>query len=105
MAEIKHVNPSSAVPPYRDLFSSVTIVPPGKSLAYISTQWAGDADSNVVHPDDVQGQSKVIWTNIAGILKELGAGMKDVVHTTVTFRYALSLYHMSFLWKGWSVWS
>jgi enamine deaminase RidA (YjgF/YER057c/UK114 family) len=87
MAEIKHLNPSGAVPPYRNLFHSVTIIPPNTTLAYISTQWAGDDNSELQHPDDYRGQSKYIWTRIARILKELGCGMKDVVHRKVVFRY------------------
>jgi enamine deaminase RidA (YjgF/YER057c/UK114 family) len=36
--------------------------------------------------DDYAKQSKIIWENCVGILKELGAGMKDVIHKTVYFR-------------------
>ncbi|KAK5017710.1 hypothetical protein LTR16_002114 [Cryomyces antarcticus] len=86
MSSVQHSNPSGAVPPYRDLFSSVTIVPPNTTLAYVSTQWAGDQDSNVLHPDDYYGQAKVIWTNIGTILGELGAGVKDIVHRVVKFK-------------------
>jgi enamine deaminase RidA (YjgF/YER057c/UK114 family) len=87
---IEHLNPSGAVPPYRDLYSTVTIVSPGTTLAYVSSQWAGDEESNVLFPDDYHGQSKVVWTNIGKILKELGCGMKDVVHKGITVKYVLT---------------
>jgi enamine deaminase RidA (YjgF/YER057c/UK114 family) len=85
MSHPTHINPSSAVPPYQTLFSIATIVPSGSSLAYISTQWAGDADGNVLHAGDYHGQSKVVWANVAKILKEMGCGLKDVVHRKITF--------------------
>jgi len=86
MASAKHINPPSGVAPYHSLFHTVTAIPSGTSLAYISTQWAGDEASNVLHPDNYREQSKVIWTNIAGILKEMGCSLKDVVHRIVTFK-------------------
>jgi enamine deaminase RidA (YjgF/YER057c/UK114 family) len=88
MSSPKHFNPSVGSPPYRSLFKNVSIVPANCSLAYISTQWAADPATGELM-EGVEGdyakQSKVIWTNICGILKELGVGMKDVVHRTVSF--------------------
>jgi enamine deaminase RidA (YjgF/YER057c/UK114 family) len=89
MASPKHFNPKAGSPPYRSLFSNVTIVPPNSSLAYISTQWAADpATGELVEgvADDYGKQSSIVFTNITAILKELGVGMKDVVHRTVSFK-------------------
>jgi enamine deaminase RidA (YjgF/YER057c/UK114 family) len=89
MANLKHFNTTSGSPPYRSLFSNVTIVPPNTSLAYISTQWAADSTTGELVEgvaNDYRKQSEIIWKNIVGILKELGAGMKDVVHRTVSFK-------------------
>jgi enamine deaminase RidA (YjgF/YER057c/UK114 family) len=89
MSSIKFLNPTAGSPPYKNLFSNVAIVPPNTSMAYISTQWAADPKTGELMEgvaDDYGKQSKIIWENIVGILKELGVGMKDVVHKTVTFK-------------------
>lgn len=89
MASPKHFNPTAGSPPYRNLFSNVTIAPANCSLAFISTQWAADPTTGELMEgvaDDYAKQSTVIWKNICGILKELGVEMKDIVHTTVNFK-------------------
>ncbi|CZR63008.1 uncharacterized protein PAC_12905 [Phialocephala subalpina] len=89
MANLTHLNPKSGSPPYKGLFSNCTIVPPNTSLAYISTQWAADPSTGELIEGvagDYGKQSKVIWGNLVQILKELGATMKDVVHTTACFK-------------------
>jgi enamine deaminase RidA (YjgF/YER057c/UK114 family) len=88
MADVKHFDTQAGSPPYKNLFHTVSLVPPNTSLAFISTQWAADpATGKLVEgtEGDVHKQSKVIWANIVGILKELGAEMKDVVQRTVNF--------------------
>lgn len=90
MSSLKHFNTQAGSPPYKNLFHNVTIVPPNTSLAYISTQWAADpatGELSVGTEGDISKQAKIIWTNIAAILKELGAEMKDVIHRTVSFMY------------------
>jgi enamine deaminase RidA (YjgF/YER057c/UK114 family) len=89
MPEVKHLNTAAGAIPYKSLFSTVSIVPPNTSIAYISTQWAADAKTGELvegTTDDYYKQSKVIWEHIVGILRELGAEMKDVVHKTVSFK-------------------
>jgi enamine deaminase RidA (YjgF/YER057c/UK114 family) len=86
MSSLKHFNPEAGSPPYKNLFSNITIVPANTSVAYISTQWAADpATGKLVEGSegDVAKQSKIVWTNIVAILKELGATMKDIVHRTI----------------------
>jgi len=88
MSSLKHFNPKAGSPPYKSLFSNVTIVPPNTTLAYISTQWAADSETGELVKGcegDAGKQAQIIWTHIVGILKELGAEMKDVVHKTVSF--------------------
>jgi hypothetical protein len=89
MASLKHFNPSAGSPPYRSLFSNVTIVPPGASLAFISTQWAADPKTGELVEgvaNDYRKQATIIYTNIVSILKELGVGTKDIAHRTVCFK-------------------
>lgn len=89
MASPKHFNPAAGSPPYRNLFSNVTIAPANCSLAYVSTQWAADPTTGELMEgvaDDYAKQSTVVWKNICAILKELGVGMKDIVHVTVSFK-------------------
>jgi enamine deaminase RidA (YjgF/YER057c/UK114 family) len=88
MASLTHFNTTAGSPPYKSLFSNVTIVPPNTSLAYISTQWAADPTTGELVEGvagDYAKQSKIIWDNLVAILKELGAEMKDVVHKTAYF--------------------
>jgi len=88
MSAPKHFNTEAGSPPYKNLFHTVTIVPPNTSLAFISTQWAADpATGELVAgcEGDAGKQAKIIWTNISSILKELGVDMKDVVYRTVNF--------------------
>lgn len=89
MADLKHFNTTAGSPPYRSLFSNITIVPANTSLAYISTQWAADSKTGELVDgvaDDYRKQSEIVWKNITGILKELGVEFKDVVHRTVSFK-------------------
>jgi len=36
--------------------------------------------------NDYGKQSKIVWANIVEILKELGVGIKEIVHVTVNFK-------------------
>jgi enamine deaminase RidA (YjgF/YER057c/UK114 family) len=84
----KHFNTVAGATPYKDLFTKVTIVPPNCSLAFISTQYACDAETGEL-PAGMEGdyakQSAKIWEQIVAMLKELGVTMKEVVHVTVNF--------------------
>jgi enamine deaminase RidA (YjgF/YER057c/UK114 family) len=89
MATPKHFNPKAGSPPYKSLFSNVTIAPAGSSLAFISTQWAADPVTGELMEgveNNYGKQSKIIWGNIVEILKELGVTMKEIVHVTVNFK-------------------
>jgi enamine deaminase RidA (YjgF/YER057c/UK114 family) len=92
MATPKHFNPKAGSPPYKSLFSNVSIAPAGSSLAFISTQWAADPATGELMEgveNDYAKQSKVVWTNLLEILKELEAGMKDIVYVTVNFKLVI----------------
>ena len=39
--------------------------------------------------NDYGKQSKIVWTNLVEILKELGVGMKEIVHVTVNFKLVI----------------
>lgn len=93
MAALKHFNPKAGSPPYKGLFSNVTIVPPGVSIAYISTQWAADPSTGELIEGldgDYTKQAAATWKGIVGILIELGCTMNDVVHRTVMYLYVIS---------------
>lgn len=88
MASPKHFNLASGSAPYKNLYSNVSIVPAGASLAFISFQWAADPKTGELvagTENDYGKQSAIIWANIMGILKELGVGLDAVVHRTVNF--------------------
>jgi len=84
MSSLIYSNPAGSVPPYKDLYTTVVTVPPNTALAFVSTQWAGDADSNVLFPNDYRKQAKYIWENLAKMLKDMGCGLKDVVLKKLT---------------------
>ena len=42
MSSVQHLNTKVGAVPYKGLFSTVSIVPPNTTIAYISTQWAAD---------------------------------------------------------------
>jgi enamine deaminase RidA (YjgF/YER057c/UK114 family) len=89
MASVQHLNPTAGAKPYRDLFSTVSIIPPNTAVAYISTQWACDPNTGELFEgiaDDYYKQAKIVQQNLVGILKELGAEMKDIVHRTVCYK-------------------
>jgi enamine deaminase RidA (YjgF/YER057c/UK114 family) len=88
----KCFNTVAGATPYKDLFTKVAIVPANCSLAFISTQFACDAETGelpVGMEGDYAKQSAKIWEQVVGILKELGVTMKEVVHVTVNFGLVL----------------
>lgn len=85
---VQHINTKAGSKPYKGLFSTVSIVPPNTALAYISTQWACDNETGELvqgTAGDYAKQVRITLEHVNGILKELGAEMKDVVHRTVCF--------------------
>lgn len=45
MSSVQHLNTKVGAVPYKGLFSTVSIVPPNTTIAYISTQWAQDPET------------------------------------------------------------
>jgi len=39
--------------------------------------------------NDYAKQSKIVWTNLVEILKELGVGMKEIIQVTVNFKLVI----------------
>jgi enamine deaminase RidA (YjgF/YER057c/UK114 family) len=50
---------------------------------YLAGQLATDADGNLVAPNDIRGQARASFQNIARVLEAAGASLKDVVRITV----------------------
>ncbi|KAI9765924.1 MAG: putative translational inhibitor protein [Geoglossum simile] len=84
---LEHINPPGSAPPYKNLYSNVTIVPPGAKLAFVSSQWASGPDGELVEggSGNYYVQAKQTWINIMAILKALGCGVKDIVHKQVCY--------------------
>lgn len=90
MTSIRRLTPHQiGAPPYKSLYSTVSIIPPNTSIAYISLQWAADPLTGEM----VKGgegsyyhQAKQVWTNVVAILKELGVGLEACVHRTTNYR-------------------
>lgn len=84
----KSFNTVAGAIPYKSLYTTVSVVPANCSLAFISTQFACDAETGelpVGMEGDYAKQSAKVMEQIVGILKELGITMKEVVHLTVNF--------------------
>jgi len=50
---------------------------------YVAGQLATDAQGNLVAPNDIRGQARAAFQNIARVLEAAGASLSDVVKTTV----------------------
>jgi 2-iminobutanoate/2-iminopropanoate deaminase len=63
----------------------------GKRLVFVSGCVSNDATGNVVAKGDVGGQSRQAFANMAAVLAEAGASLKDVVKIT-TFLVPMERY-------------
>ncbi len=50
---------------------------------YVAGQLATDAEGKLVAPNDIRGQARAAFQNIARVLESAGASLSDVVKTTV----------------------
>jgi enamine deaminase RidA (YjgF/YER057c/UK114 family) len=61
---------------------SHVIVATGTRLVFIAGQMSDDQDGNLVHPDDLAGQARQVFTNLGRALTAAGARPDQV--TTIT---------------------
>jgi hypothetical protein len=78
MAALVHTNPPGTVKPYMNLYSNVTICPPGARLAYISSQYSSDENGEFIDGSYFE-QCKKTMENVMAILKALGCTLENVV--------------------------
>jgi 2-iminobutanoate/2-iminopropanoate deaminase len=69
-------------------FSMAVRVPPGAELVFISGITARQKDGTLLADADIDGQARLIFDNIKGILSEVGGTLDDIVKTTAYVRDA-----------------
>src|SRR5690349_11815148 len=69
-------------------FTQACQVGPGGSVIFFSGITSRDASSNVVHPGDIEKQTRQVFDNIVKILKAAGATTEDVVKTNAYVTHA-----------------
>ena len=77
------VNPPTAFDSLPRGYSHVVKVTNPSALYFVAGAAAVDTDLNVRHIGDVEGQTRVIFTNIARDLEASGASLADIVDMTV----------------------
>lgn len=73
---LKHLIPSSIRAPFSNYAHGV-VVPAGTNLLFCSGQLGIAADDHV--PEDVEGQTRLCFSNIEAILKDGGMALADIV--------------------------
>jgi 2-iminobutanoate/2-iminopropanoate deaminase len=73
------VNPSSMSTPAAAYSQGLAV----GNFVFVAGQVAFDADMNVVGGDDVAAQTRQAIANVEAVLNATGAGLEDVVSTTV----------------------
>lgn len=81
MAQIKHNRPSGMHQPFSHYSHSVEVSQAQKFI-FCAGQVAGDAEGNILGPDDFEAQGELVMENLERVLKEAGAKMTDVVKLT-----------------------
>ena len=77
------VNPSTAFNSLPRGYSHVVKITNPNALYFVAGAAAVDTELNVQHIGDVEGQTRVIFQNIARDLEASGASLADVVDMTV----------------------
>jgi enamine deaminase RidA (YjgF/YER057c/UK114 family) len=77
------INPPTAFNSLPRGYSHVVKVTSPQALYYVSGAAAVNADMELQHPGDVEGQTRVIFQNIARDLEASGASLADIVDMTV----------------------
>lgn len=75
---VERRNPPSATPVF-GTYSHVSIVEAGARVAYVAGQVSVDAIGQIVAPNDLRGQTPVVFDNLGKIIADLGATFDDVI--------------------------
>ena len=80
MAEIHHINPPGRTPPVGYTHATAAR---GQRIIHVSGQVAYDADGKIVGQGDLKRQTETACENLSSALAAAGAGLSDVVKTTI----------------------
>lgn len=72
------VNPVSLRIPTK-AYSQGILVPAGSDILFVTGQLPQDIDGNIIHRDDLEAQTRLVFSRIEQILAEGGMGLDDVV--------------------------
>jgi enamine deaminase RidA (YjgF/YER057c/UK114 family) len=76
---IQRLNPEGLHAP---LTYSQVVVATGSTMVFVAGQVSLDADANLVAPDDLAGQARQAYRNVATALEAAGATPSDIVKLT-----------------------
>lgn len=81
MVNVKYNRPEGIHTPFSHYSHSVEVSGAQKFI-FCAGQVAGDADGNILGPDDFDAQGELVMENLRNVLEEAGAGMTDVIKLT-----------------------
>jgi len=83
MKEIKKINPESLKIPTKS-YSQGIVIPIGDTeLMFVTGQLAQDVDGNVISPNDIEEQTKIVFSRIETILKEANMTFDNVIKAQI----------------------
>ncbi|WP_326835424.1 RidA family protein [Amycolatopsis rhabdoformis] len=80
---VDHLNPETLSPPVMDLYSQVTLAPPGARLVAIAGQVALDPAGELVGEGDYAAQAEQVFRNLRAALAAAGCTPADLVKYTI----------------------
>jgi 2-iminobutanoate/2-iminopropanoate deaminase len=80
---IDFINPVSLRVPTKSYSNGVLLHLGEIDMMFVTGQLSQDANGNVVHPNDPEGQAKCIFSRIETILQEGGMSLDDVVKAQI----------------------
>lgn len=83
MDKIKHINPESLKIPTKSYSQGVLIPFDNTELLFITGQLPQDIEGNVVAPNNVELQTKLVFSRISDILHEANMTMDNVVKVQI----------------------
>jgi enamine deaminase RidA (YjgF/YER057c/UK114 family) len=81
MVKKTYIRPDNLHQPFSH-YSHATIVEAPAKFIFCAGQVAGDAEGNILGPDDFEAQGELVMKNLRGVLKDAGADFSDVVKLT-----------------------
>ena len=83
MNPIEFINPESLRVPTKSYSNGILLHIGGIDMMFVTGQLSQDAQGNVLHPNDADGQARHIFSRIAAILHDGGMSLDNVVKAQI----------------------